>query len=136
MDVQHQSSSRVRKSLLGFIVYMIAFAGFGYQSFLISDEYFKYPTITKFQITDYLSVMPTPKLVVGFAVPNATTGMSLKDIFSMVKDSIVLSYGKVKESAFKHSEVKIKNGGNAPQTIGYLLTGISIALTLILNLLR
>lgn len=34
------------------------------------------------------------------------------------------------------TEVKIKNSGNAPQTIGYLLTGISIALTLILNLLR
>jgi polysaccharide export outer membrane protein len=34
------------------------------------------------------------------------------------------------------TKVKIKNGGNAPQTIGYLLTAISIAFTLILNLLR
>ena len=34
------------------------------------------------------------------------------------------------------SQIKIKNSGDAPQTIGYVLTGISIAITLLLNLLR
>ncbi len=34
------------------------------------------------------------------------------------------------------TEIKIKNSGNAPQTIGYFLTGLSIAITLLLNLLR
>jgi polysaccharide export outer membrane protein len=34
------------------------------------------------------------------------------------------------------SELKIKNSGNGPQTIGYLLTGLSIAITLLLNIFR
>src|SRR2546422_11400557 len=90
--------------LMVLMVYLVAFAGLGYQSSLISLEYFQYPTITQFQIVDYLAVMPTPKIVVSLQIPNVKTGMKVQDVFSLVENSTVLTYARVKESAYIYSE--------------------------------
>src|SRR5436309_1949758 len=84
------------------MVYMIAVGGFGYQSLHICLEYFKYPTTTYFEIKAYLPMTQPPKLIVSFPAPHVKPGKRLKDIFTALNDSTIVTYAEVRGSEFGH----------------------------------
>lgn len=81
------SSTQLYYYLLRALVVLTATNGFGYQTWTISDAYFKYPTNTYVVLKNYLKTTIGPQI--GFRVSfRPQYGIPLKEFFRTLNDTL------------------------------------------------
>src|SRR5579884_221177 len=87
VDVRPQSSVRGRTIFYKVVVWIIVTCGFTYQTCLICEEYFRYPTTTMVRIASYLPTTTPPSVVIR--IPKSPDRLQmLKDYFIEIPDDI------------------------------------------------
>src|SRR5438270_10254158 len=94
--------TRLLKSLIHFIIILIVTAGFSYQTWTISNAYFKYQTSTLVSLEDYLDLTILPQIGLRHSIRRYISyGMPLSEIFQSTNSAKLML---VKEGIKSHIE--------------------------------
>src|SRR6185503_15084266 len=83
--------TRLHKSLIQFTIILMATAGFSYQTWTISNAYFRYQTSTLVSLKDYLDPTILPQIGIRYYIRNIRYGMSLSKIFQSTNNVKLIS---------------------------------------------
>lgn len=85
-------------------VYLAVTFGFSYQSWKISDEYFKYPTITLVQLVDIPAITLPPKMALAFLrKKDIFPGSSIANVLDTIDDKTEILSSKIRTP--NHTEI-------------------------------
>lgn len=79
------SQTRFHKSLIRFTIILMVTGGFSYQTWTISNAYFRYPTATLVSLEDYLNFTTVPQVGIRDWIFTMQYGKTLSAIFDSVK---------------------------------------------------
>jgi hypothetical protein len=79
-------TSKLSRCFIRIVPYLLVTCGFVYRPRQISDQYFRYPTITSVSMVDALPLTFPPKITLEFWHP-PRTGMVVRDVFRQHPDN-------------------------------------------------
>src|SRR6185503_3912830 len=87
--------TRLHKSLIQCIIILMVTAGFSYQTWTISNAYFKYQTSTLVELQDYLDSTIVPQIGIRHGIRNYIRyGMPLSEIFQSTNNVKLIEFSK------------------------------------------